>query len=331
MHTHLPTCTFESWTVTSLRDSLLAELRKDKSSKVLKMFFYAITRRGWMEIHKAVKQWEGFSRHRAVIVYVGTDHAITEPVALEMMQGDKVEVRLMKTYQGVFHPKVVWLEGKDNNVVWVASNNLTRDGLLYNIEFAVVVKSRDIPAELEKWADAVKLGSEILTPDLLQSYKTERQKFEGNRAKAKATTFTWSRKREPARKKRPDVTAGNLIVEIMPKETGLDGTQIQLPLAAAKTFFGLKKGVSKTIILSPKGSEESRPLKMTIFGNNTVRLSIFDLEYRDRPCVIVFQKLEDARTCFEIVAQNIFPTRYKALLALCTKKTRKGSRRWAII
>lgn len=56
-HDHLPTGTFGTWTVTSLKDSLIAELVTDKTSSILRMYFYAITSRGWAEIRKSVKKW----------------------------------------------------------------------------------------------------------------------------------------------------------------------------------------------------------------------------------------------------------------------------------
>lgn len=332
MNTHLPTCVFGAWTVTALRNSVLDELKKDSESDVFRMFFYAITGRGYTEIRKAVSNWRHSSQHRSVIAYVGTDHAITEPAALELMLSDDVEVRMMTTYSGVYHPKVLWLSGKKNNIVWVGSNNLTKDGLLNNIEFAVVVKAKNTPVELKKWVNAVESGSTMITPELLKSYHTERQNHEGKRVKANATTFTWSRKKEPQGKKKPAVSAGSLIIEIMPKETGLDGTQIQLPIKAAEEFFDLARvGTSKSILLSPEGRKESRKLTMTVFANNTVRLSISDLEYGDRPCLVVFKKRKLNRFSYEIVPQNIFPTQYKDLLSRCTEQTREGSRRWTII
>lgn len=244
-----------------------------------------------------------YKKDRRILAYVGTDHAITEPKALSDMQSDNVSVHIMERYHG----------------------------LLYNIEFAVAVRSKSVPIELKKWADAVATGSTELTDDLLRSYELERQKFENNRAKAKATTFTWGRKREPGKKTSPRVAKGDLIVEVMPKETGLDGAQLQLPMEAAEDFFGLKgSGDTMTVKLQSVKSKDINILTMTIFANNTVRVSIRELEYRDRPCVIVFRKAPPDIIKYEIVAQSIFPTRYKMLLDLCVKQTRSGSRHWVI-
>jgi len=328
--TVLPTGTFESWTVTSLRESLIAELASDRSSTTLRMFFYAVTSTGWSEIRRPVLKWMRSRTSRSVTAYVGTDHAMTDPAAIESMKQARVNVRLMRTYRGVFHPKVVWLTGDRKNVVWVGSNNLTKDGLLYNIEFAVLIRSREIPPELNHWAEAVAAGSNEATDELLDSYKKERERFERNRAVARSTTFTWSRKKEPEKTRQAILRKGDLIVEIMPEETR-GGTQIQFPREAAKEFLGLEKVGDQTIInLHRIGTAESRQLIVTVFKNNTVRLSINELEYRDRPCVIIFRKTRRDGIAFEIVPENIFPTRYRTLIAMCTRQTRAGSRRWII-
>lgn len=329
----LPTCTFNSWAVTDLRDSLVGRLLKaDSRTNALKLYFYAITLAGWREIRSAVKTWKQRKQGRVVTVYVGTDHAITDPEAMDLMQHDGIDVCLMQTYRGVFHPKVVWLSGDGSNVIWVGSNNLTRDGLLHNIEFAVVVDAKEAAPGLTQWAAEVADGSTPLSPELLRSYAKERERFERKRAAAHDTTFTWSRKQEPPKKvKDSPVRIGDLIVEIMPEETR-GGTQIQIPMAAAGRFFGLHEvGETTTIRLQPKGSTEYRSLVVTVFTNNTVRLSVNELEYRDRPCVMVFRKSGANRITFEIVPESIFPTRYRELLSKCEHQTRAGSRRWTIV
>lgn len=334
MHTFLPHGIFGSWTITLYRDSIKRELNTDERGETLKLFFYAVTVPGWTEVKVAVNRWRRKEAARKVVAYVGTDHAITDPDVLSLMQDDHVEVFLMQTYRGVFHPKVIWLEGATGNIVWVGSNNLTKDGLDRNIELAVMIRSRDVPADLRKWASRVASGSVRVTPGLLKSYQTERQKFESTRAASGAMTFTWSQKKEPSRRGPSRFSTGSLVVEIMPRETGMSGKQIQLPLAVADRFFGLRRspGAQKTVRLFPKGHKgEWRDLTMTVFRNNTVRLSVNELEYRDRPCVIIFKNMTSGMVEFEIVSESIFPSRYKSLLARCNQRTRAGSRRWAIL
>lgn len=326
----LPTGLFESWTVTSLRDSIIAELGRDRSDGSLRLFFYAVTESGWSEVGKAIQNWmRGRARRKATLL-AGTDHGITDPLVLWTIQQTGIEVRVMETYHGVYHPKVVWLGGGQRNLVWVASNNLTRDGLLNNIEFAALIRARGAPRELTQWSREIEASSSVLTKDLLDSYKAERSAFQARQAKAKTTTFTWSKKAEPAGRAAPAVRRGDLILEIMPEETR-GGNQIQIPKEAARRFFGLKRvGDQRAISLFRLGSKSRRRLIVTVFANNTVRLSVNELEHGDRPCVIVFRKAPSHVYSFDIVPESTFPSRYRALLAMCNEQTRSGSRRWAI-
>jgi Predicted HKD family nuclease len=329
---HLPTLVAGHWSVTAFKDSLVNTLMKDRRGTALRMYFYAVTNSGWDQIGPEVLQWKRSVQGRRAVLVVGTDHGITDPSALRRIDGDGVEVRLMRRYHGVFHPKVVWLQGAGHQVIWVGSNNLTRDGLLNNIEFALLARSKTKPRALEKWVQSIESGSELLTEDLLRSYEQERNRFELQRGNARAITFTWSKKVETRESSALRPRPGSLIVEVMPRETGLDGKQLQLPLAAASSFFGLRRvGATRRVTLQRDQGREPRSLTMTVFRNNTVRLSVNDLEYRDRPCVIVFEKQAGGTIRYEIVSQNVFPKRYADLLALCDKQTRNGSRRWGIV
>lgn len=325
----LPNFVSGAWTVTQLRDSFRSALSADKNSASLLLFFYAITERGWVEVRRDIIKWQSASAGREVVVFVGTDHAITEPEALTKMRSDGARVHLLTQYQGIFHPKVLWLAGKRNNTIWVGSNNLTHDGLLRNIEFAVEINSPTAPRELLQWAQRVKLASEPLDDALLASYESERRTF-GN-ARSNAGTFTWTKRKEPPAAAIPAIRRGDLIVEIMPQETGLDGKQIQLPKASLG-FFGMagRVGESRLLHLTPADGEGGRDLTMTVFANNSVRLSINELDYRARPCVVIFRRIRPNQFEFEIVQRSIFPTRYKDLLNLCTIQTRVGSRRWGL-
>jgi hypothetical protein len=314
------------------------------------MFFYAITVSGWEQVRRDLKDWLSRRPNRKIVAYVGTDHAITDAEAIRLMVQDGVTVRMMTAYTGVFHPKVVWLRGVRNNYVWIGSNNLTRDGLLNNVEFAAMLKSKGVPSELDRWAREIHKGSVAFGPNLLKMYERERRDY-GER-RVSLGTFTWSH-REKAKVPRlrrngkgtrrriasASLRVGDLIVEVMPRETGQDGKQIQLPMTAATSFFGLpdRVGATRTITLTPAWLADPRDLTMTIFGNHTVRLVIKELDYRDRPCVLLFRrrrsrnKRRKAVYEFDIVARAVFPGHYQALLRQCDHPTRSGSRRWGIV
>lgn len=328
----LPTGVFGSWVVTSFRDSLIDHLRRDSSAGHLRFYFYAVTLSGWEAVREPVQRWSSARRGRSLTMYAGTDHGITDPDGLSAMSRAGVTVRVMKTYSGVYHPKVAWLSGAKDQKVWVGSNNLTRDGLRNNIEFAVLVQSESAPVELVNWAREVDAGSVPIDDEILRSYRDERAEFERTRATARATTFTWSQRAErPQPQTHAAPRAGDLVFEIMPEETR-GGNQVQLPKDAARQFFGLSDvGGQIEIQLKQHGSSDYRSLLISVFSNNTIRLSINELEYRDRPCVVVLRRVSRKRFAFEIVSESVFPTRYKSLLAACKNQTRTGSRRWTIV
>lgn len=345
MASPLPTLTCGAWTLTHLTDSLKQLLAKDTAGTDFSIFAYAVTMSGWQELRHEVKAWMAKKSRRSTVAYVGTDHALTDPDALRQMTTDGVSVRLMVEYTGTYHPKVFWLDSPKLQSLWVGSNNLTRDGLLQNIEFATLIQSPAENPAFRKWFDEVHRGSESLSPGHLISYEAERRTFAKKRAQTGA--FTWSGRREPSlpapppSSRRPIAatsraqlgSVGDLVIEVMPRETGLDGKQIQLPKEAATTFFGLgtTAGSRRAISLTPVGSAATRTLTMTLFANNTARLSIHDLDYRDRPCVIVFHKTGSRDFEFEIVSQSIFPGRFRSLLRRCHNQTRPGSRKWALL
>ena len=188
---HLPTWSSEECTVVAFRDSLIETLRHDQSSTTLSMYFYAVTKSGWSIVRNAILNWMKRDKARTTLLYVGTDHGITDPTALEQIHEDGIEVRFMLKYNGVFHPKLVWLQGNKRHIAWVASNNLTRDGLLNNVEFALQITTSKTPSELEEWSNMVDEASKPLSPELLVSYEKQRREFEKRRAIAQLATFTW--------------------------------------------------------------------------------------------------------------------------------------------
>lgn len=338
-HTHLPTLTVAGWTVAALRDSFLSALVESKG-RHLHMYFYAVTLSGWHEVRRALIRWKGYRKDRTLVAYVGTDHAITDVEAMRAMVDDGVALRVMTNYTGVFHPKVIWLQTVKEHCVWIGSNNLTRDGLLHNVEFAALIKSSAIPTAFKRWAEEVHKGSTEITDELLSDYEAERNQYAQRRVSL--GTFTWSKREAPVARKTRRTKAklgasstakkGDLILEVMPRETGQDGKQIQLPMAAANAFFGLpvKAGATKEVTLTPAWTNDPRTLTMTIFGNRTVRLVIRELDYRDRPCILLIRRKAKAFV-FDIVTRSAFPARYKSLMQQCRAPTRAGSRRWKIV
>src|SRR5579884_716955 len=148
--TQLPTFQGGDLAFAGFRDSLTAALRADRTGTELRLLFYAVTELGWAEVRDPVRAWLRRGAGRQAVAYIGTDHAITEPRALVRMGEDGVDVRIMVRYRGIYHPKVVWLAGPNRHLLWVGSNNLTREGLRHNIEFATLVRSATLHRSEER-------------------------------------------------------------------------------------------------------------------------------------------------------------------------------------
>jgi len=338
----LPTLSSPTWSITSFRDSLSEVLPNDTGGTHLRMLFYAATLRGWNGIRQPVEKWLS-QKGRTCTAYIGTDHGITDPDALVEMQ-KAVSVRLLIEYKGIYHPKVVWCEGADHTL-WIGSNNLTEGGLRQNIECAVFLRSPEIPQSFADWFKAIEIASVPFDPSLVSSYRDERDEF--TKSHGTGGAFTWSKRREPPKPPSPPPSgpktnankndddrepSGRLVVQVMPRETGPGGKQLQFPIRSVARFFGLSPsiGASATVRLRSLATGDTKRLTMTVYGNSTVRLSISELDYSDRPCVIVFSRAGAGTYEFEIVQRAVSPDRYKRLIAACNSPTRTGSRRWVI-
>lgn len=313
-----PTLNSPTWAIASVRDSLVSSLKADSNGRHLRLFFYAASARGWSRLGPAIEKWLKQKEGRLCTAYIGTDHGITDPDVFDGMAASGVDCRVMVTYSGVYHPKIVWLEGVANHTLWIGSNNLTDGGLSGNIECAVMVQYTHLPGSYGKWFRSVHDGSEVANESLIGTYRSERERYA--REHLKGGLFTWSQRKEPQAPPPPPPSSaitqgksgppvrlappGSLIIEIMPRETGPGGKQIQLPKQAdVNSFFGVGSvpGSSQVIRLRSAATGETKSLTMTVYDNMTMRLSISELDYLDRPCVMVFSKITGGGYEFEIV------------------------------
>lgn len=332
-----PTMRTAAWSVTDFLGAAERLCAADVNCRQLRLYFYAATQSGWKRLQRSIQTWRKAQDGRKVTAYIGTDHALTDAAALDSMQSDGVEVRLMRHYTGIFHPKVIWLVGEAHNTILAGSNNLTEDGLRNNIEFAAVTTLAQADANLQRWHDEIHKASELATTALIKSYAKERESF-GQRRAATGGDFTWSKRTSGPSGKRViarasaglEMGGSRLILEVMPRETSEEGRQVQIPLAAARSFFGLGKsaGSSISIELSNVDTQESRTLVFTLNHNATARLSIRELEYSSRPCVLIFTKRGRSQFDFELVRRAIDPSRFDGLIADCRQAP--PARRWKL-
>lgn len=334
-----PTMRTAAWAVTDFLAAAEQVCKDDEKSSELRLYFYAATEAGWKRLRESILNWSKARDDRTVTAYIGTDHALTDAAVLKAMQSDELDVRLMRHYTGIFHPKVIWFVGEAGGTLLAGSNNLTEDGLRNNIEFATVTTLAQVDANLQTWHDEVHKASVAADTALIDSYAKEKEKYGKQRAKSgQGGDFTWSKRTSGAlgKKSNAKVTAtrgaggSRLILEVMPRETGEEGRQVQIPLEAARRFFGLGKtaGSSINLDLNNVDTQESRTLVLTLNRNATARLSIRELEYGSRLCVLVFTKQVGGRFDFELVRRAIDPSRFDILIAEC--KQTPPARRWKL-
>ena len=117
-----------------------------------------------------------------------------------------------------------------------------------------------------------------------------------------------------------------MLMEIMKKETGGGGTQVQLPREAIRDYFGFPAQGHQTIQLRFKG-KEARPAVFSHFPNNTHRVSLQEIAGLRRPLIIKFTR--EGSNIYS--AELIIGRAYSHAIKKCNRQTRKDSRRWTII
>jgi hypothetical protein len=341
------------WAVTDFYDSFVACLR-EKQAEELRLYFYGVTNAGWNEVERDLRRWKNRTGKEAV-AYIGTDHGLTDPDALQSMIDANISLRVMRHYDGVFHPKVIWFKARRNHTILVGSNNLTRDGLTHNIEFATISQLSSVNDGMKQWHKRVHHASELITTAQLQHYRQERERYQQDAARAGfGGVYTWTGKEgavplpnetPPSRKKkkvakkkavrsrpvRPVFRSGDLILEVTRRETSEGGRQVQIPSAAARDFFGLQLVTGRRVNFSLRNAmtNRRRDVSMRRNGNATQRISFSELEYSSRPCVILFRRTANANFQYYLYRESIFPRQYRELIAQCTQNFTQ--RRWAIV
>ena len=299
--------------------------------QTITLCYYSASVAGWRKLAPASVKWLAKKHGRAVKAYIGTDHGLTDPDALDEMMRAGVQVHLMTEYEGIYHPKVIhWNDGTGTGAVWIGSHNLSGAAFEKNVEFGIRLAFSKQSADWTSWIDFLDKASTPATPDLIKSYRKERNAFA---KKQPSRQFVWSKRKGPPKKSSkaaPAVLAANtLVMQIMDRETGQDGKQIQPPIPAL-SFFGLGAGqTTKQIQARQKGDPEVRELRLTRMKNATARLHIAELDYGDRPCFMLFRRTGSTYE-YEIVSQAAQPARFQQLAALPLKQTQMVSRRWMI-
>lgn len=330
----LPTWSIGSTQVcTSFLDAVIHHLQHDSFSRELSMYFYGVSLQGWQKVWPNIQNWLKQKPSRASNVYCSIDNFPSDPYALrEMFRNLGGHVFIFKRGPAVFHPKAFVFRDSKGATCFIGSNNLTAAGLGWNFELAtrIRLKQPDInaPHGLHDWEAAVRNLCVPLTTELLDIYQEE---FEAAQH--------LPRQHNPVGKRRVQHSQTALkaclpipqtaIVEVMPRETGTRGSQLQIPVDVARAFFNLPQGGQIQVNLIDAQSNQHSALTMTDYGNNTRRLAINRLTSEPRPSIVWFRRRQ-ADYLFDIVAQSRNDLEFRRLLSLCVFQTSSVSKRWGM-
>jgi len=318
---------------TKYRDELIEFLQRDKISKTLDMYFYAITKSGWDDIWPFIDGWQKGHKGRKTSIYCGLSNWVSEPAALQSIREQLPNTAfVISRKKGVFHAKAFVFHGFAYATCFVGSNNLSRQGFQTNFELGVIVRlargAWSAPKGLLSWERAVQSAALPLTADILGIYTEEFNKMEH----LPRNSGVVGRKRVEhgvAAKAAGLPLPHTAILEVMPKETGTGGSQLQIPLHVARAFFGLRRGRQKSVTLHDEATGRVSTLTLTDYPNITRRLAISRLAVEPRPCVIWFKK-ENGKYRFDIVSRRKDPDEYNRLLMLCPFQTTSNSKHWGM-
>jgi hypothetical protein len=331
----LPTWSIRSGAVTTrFRDALVRYLARDSSANQLNMYFYEVTRSGWKAVWPSIRKWQRKKSGRRAYMYCGLSNWLSDPEALEeMMRHLPGRVWVVQRSHGVFHPKAFIFRGSRTATCFIGSNNLTEAGLNSNFELGVQLEVRKTDNKgwrwLNDWETTVRGVATPLTQEILAIYREEYRHMTrlprnspGVVGKNRARLATAARS---AGLPSPKVA----VLEVMPRETGTGGSQLQIPKEIAMALFNLPPGGQRQVVLRDANTGVQTTLTLTDYGNNTRRLSIHRLTQVPRPRIIWFRRIDGVFE-FDIVSRVSDPTEFDRLLALCPFQTTSRSKRWGM-
>jgi len=316
-------------------------LNEDSQGKEFIIVSYALTMDGWNLVRGVISSWMEKDPERKVIAYIGTNHGLTTPEALEQISNDANHAYHASPRSGCFHPKVFILKSPAGMSIWSGSNNLTKAGLSQNVEYGTRIEVPINDPATKQWLDQIHSFSQTIDASLISAYKAARTIF--GKSHPPPQPFHWApnnpgdgiappRNEEGVQFLEIGHRSGDLILEVMERETSTTGNQVTVPKGAAIGFFGAewRRGARFRARFRMAGTTTWTAKEMEVYGNFTFRLTIPEMCVNDRPCLLTFRKVAANDFEYEIVRSSHINLRFNDLLRKCTEQTSIHSRRWGI-
>jgi len=243
-----------------------------------------------------------------------------------------------------FHPKVYIFNNQANSIVLLGSNNLTSGGLFGNTECCIKL-SIENSVDLSIHREINKLWKEYLNPkppfskrnlrtigkkmfvlyeEREKSYKTDRLKSKDaldlifpklQFSPSPKTSFLKLQSKQYSRK------GDTLLLEIL-KETGAEGTQVQIPREVILKYFNVSAIGQQTIEVQVANGT-IRPAVICHFGNNTHRISFPEIAKIRRPFLMKFMRKGKIYSVYFVVGKK-----YRDMVMHCKNQTRYLAKKW---
>jgi HKD family nuclease len=173
---------------------------------------------GWTLIEDAVLRCKG-----PVYLLTGLNHCLTEPALLAnwlaAAREDAVFARVFDTPDTCFHPKVLLVNAESNDVkklrfAIVGSGNLSRGGLLDNIEASAYVDRAESVLELKGWFEWLFTTATPITSDIISEYEPLYRRALRHEEKSRRAAHRVRKRLESARTTSIGLKAKKVIGEI---------------------------------------------------------------------------------------------------------------------
>lgn len=272
---------------------------------------------------------------------------------IQRMSKGKYRIFDAKNRNYTFHPKIYLFTGPNESCILIGSNNLTQGGLYYNTECSISIsyKNNAMDEFIEEVEHLWQKYNKPLPPfsknnlkNVSESFLTNLNKFYSKNIAGK--TFHQKNKtkelfgiieipnppvellpkeeRSKIKSKKKSRKKGDILLLEILKETGANGTQVQIPYEVLVKYFNVSTD-HKTIQISWENNP-IRPAVLCSFRNHTYRVSIVEIASMRRPLLLNITRI--GNDLYKIT--SIRGNQYKKVIQICTNQTRIDAKRWVI-
>ncbi len=337
----------------NLGDMLNKTLKDDSFSELCILVAYT-SWEGIVLIHKELERF--YDSKKKVSIILGVSDSLFEYDVLRYLieRYPKADIRVFSAanvnYE--FHPKCYLFKGMKKSKFIVGSNNLTLGGLYSNSECSLIIEydknkekkfDKEVTSLFQTYSAPHKPFSRENLKKIDQKFLSYYRKLSDSKAKIKKRqTKTLKESVFPEieiilhRKERIEKTKTKsrtktkkailtLLLEVK-KETGVGGTQVQIPAEVVRNFFKVSNTGHQTIEVRVD-QKTLRPAVLCHFKNNTHRITFPEIFELDRPLILKMEKIEARLYDVSILSKE----KYKENIRICDDGSRSGAKKWKII